>query len=48
MARLSSRQQLLCGIIVVHLVGAVGMLLALQGWRSRTVNYDLGVALLER
>jgi hypothetical protein len=41
MSRLSRRQQLLCGIVVVHLVGAMGMLLALQGWRSRSVNFDL-------
>jgi len=25
----------------VHLVGAVGLLLALQGWRARIVNFDL-------
>lgn len=41
MSRLSRRQQWLYGIVVVHLVGAVGMLLALQGWRSRIVNFDL-------
>jgi hypothetical protein len=38
MSRLSRRQQWLCDIIIVHLVGAVGMLLALQGWKSRIVN----------
>ncbi|MBI3326880.1 MAG: hypothetical protein HYZ81_09280 [Nitrospinae bacterium] len=29
------------GMIVVHVVAAVGMLLALQGWRSRIVPFDL-------
>ena len=32
---------LLCGIAFVHLVATVGMLLALQGWKSRLVNFDL-------
>ena len=41
MSRLSRRQQLLCGLVMVHLVGAAGMLLALQGWESRIINFDL-------
>ena len=41
MCRSSRRHQLLCGLVVVHLVGAAGMLVALQGWRSRVVNVDL-------